>query len=105
MSYKLIAIGLILYHLKSNAIVGPAKYSCDPKFATRLGSGVVLQVGKFQTVRPVQWRLSLLADVAHTPFLEEVDVLGFVDQAFAGRADLKRGFTDDQQRQLLRVWL
>ena len=87
----------------SNAVVGPSMYSCDPKFAIPLGNSVLLQVGKFQTVRPVQWKLSLLADVAHSPFLEECDVLRFVEQAFNGRADLERGLSEDHQRQLLRV--
>ena len=34
--------------------------------------------GLFQSVRPSEWKLSLLADIAHTTFYEECPVIDFV---------------------------
>lgn len=56
--------------------------------------------GLYQSIRPGQWKLSLLADVAHSAFYEEVSVLDFAAAVLRLRdaRELEGGFRDDRQQ-------
>ncbi|CAK9297293.1 unnamed protein product, partial [Gordionus sp. m RMFG-2023] len=64
--------------------VGRSLYS-PPDAMKDLGEGCELWMGRFQSVRPTQWKMTLNVDLAATAFYQPISMITFINEFFRSR--------------------
>ncbi|CAK9297677.1 unnamed protein product [Gordionus sp. m RMFG-2023] len=84
------AIDVAMKHMANlrHIVVGRSLFSPPTRGGPDLGEGCELWMGRFQSVRPTQWKMTLNVDLAATAFYIPLSMIDFINDFFKSRQNL-----------------